>query len=45
MIYRADLKKVWMLHDADHTYREMDPETMQAMRKQMEAATRPRRSR
>jgi len=38
MIYRADLKKVWMLHDADHTYREMDPETMQAMRTQMEAA-------
>ena len=38
MIYRADLKKVWMVHDADHTYREMDPESMQAMRTQMEAA-------
>lgn len=38
LIYRGDLKKVWMLHDADHTYREMDPEAMQAMRTQMEAA-------
>jgi hypothetical protein len=38
MIYRGDLKKVWMLEQADHKYREMNPETMQAMRTRMDAA-------
>jgi hypothetical protein len=38
MIYRADLKKVWMINQSEHKYREMNSETMQAMRSRMDAA-------
>jgi hypothetical protein len=38
MIYRGDLQKVWMIHPADRTYREMSPESMAKMREMMDQA-------
>ncbi len=38
MIYREDLQKVWSIDDADHSYREITPETMQRMQAAMSQA-------
>src|SRR5437870_2211128 len=38
MIYRGDLSKVWIVDDADKSYREINPEAMQQMRGQMSEA-------
>ena len=38
IIYRGDLQKVWMLHGEDHSYREMDPQSMKQMQSQIAAA-------
>ncbi len=37
MIYRGDLGKFWTLDTKDHTYREMNRDTMRQMRAQMDA--------
>ncbi|HUZ75613.1 MAG TPA: DUF4412 domain-containing protein [Stellaceae bacterium] len=38
MIYREDLKKVWSIDDAHHSYREITAETMQQMQAAMSQA-------
>ena len=38
MIYREDLKKLWSIDDAHHSYREITPETMEKMQAAMKQA-------
>jgi Domain of unknown function (DUF4412) len=38
MIYREDLSKVWAIDDANHSYREITPETMEQMQAAMNQA-------